>query len=108
MSNISLTVRRTWKTFENLVFLVVFCTIIYGLVTTFSTSTWTSLMGKGYVAELTDPMASGEYYKSVLALLSLMTTFFILLELVRLIYSTWDKSGIGESRNARIARIHEE
>lgn len=80
--------KTIWKIIENLAFLAAFGTIMYGLIQAFSASTWDSLMGKGYVEELKGPLLSGEYYKSILAALSLLTTVFILVELVRLIIQT--------------------
>lgn len=84
---------KYWKYLENILFVIVAATILYGLVAGFSKSTWTSLMGKGYVEELVSPLQSKEYYKSVLALLSMATTFFILVELIRLIIVEWRMQG---------------
>ncbi len=72
-------------------FIVVACIILFGLVEGFSKSTWASLMGKGFIGDLMDPIQSKEYYKIGLALLSMATTFFILLELIKLIVSEWIK-----------------
>lgn len=85
---------KYWRYLENVIFVIVAATILFGLVEGFSTSTWTSLMGKGYVGELISPIQSKEYYKSVLALLSMATTFFILVELIRLIIDEWRKTSI--------------
>lgn len=90
--------RKSWKILENLVFLFVFCSLMYGIVTAFSESTWTSLMGAGFAKDLSDPVQTGEYYKSILAVLSIMTTFFVLVELIRLFVQVWrsDESPIRE------------
>ncbi|MDP4284938.1 MAG: sterol desaturase family protein [Bacteroidota bacterium] len=82
---------KYYKYLENAVFILVAATILYGLVEGFSTSVWTSLMGKGYVDKLVTPLMKKAYYKSVLALLSMATTFFILLELTRLIIGEYRK-----------------
>jgi sterol desaturase/sphingolipid hydroxylase (fatty acid hydroxylase superfamily) len=95
------------KYVENIIFIIVAILIVYGLVEGFSTSTWNSLMGKGYVAELLDPLQKKEYYKSVLALLSIATTFFILLELIKLIFIEWKKRSALDrlNKDASISKI---
>ena len=93
---------KYWKYVENIVFVIVAATILYGLVEGFSKSTWTSLMGKGYVGELMTPLQTKEYYKSVLALLSMLTTFFILLELIKLIIEAWKKTQFSPELNHAI------
>lgn len=93
MSTKGFSLRHLWKGLENLAFIAAFASIMYGLILAFSASTWESLMGKGYVAELNDPMQSGEYYKIILAILSLLTTIFILVELVHLILQTRKHQG---------------
>lgn len=93
------------KYFENLIFIIVAVAIIYGLAEGFSISTWNSLMGKGYAGELLDPLQKKEYYKSVLALLSMATTFFILLELTKLIVIEWKKQSFEETKNKSIPAV---
>jgi len=90
------------KYLENLIFIIVAVAIIYGLAEGFSISAWNSLIGKGYAGELLDPLQKKEYYKSVLALLSMATTFFILLELTKLIVIEWKKQSSEENRNKGI------
>ena len=84
------------KYFENIIFIIAAAFIIYGLAKGFSVSTWNSLMGKGYVGELIDPLRKKEYYKSILALLSIATTFFILLELTKLLVIEWREQSLAE------------
>jgi sterol desaturase/sphingolipid hydroxylase (fatty acid hydroxylase superfamily) len=81
-------VGKYWKYLENILFIIVAAMILYGLVVAVSGSTWASISGKGYVEELTGPIKTKDYYKSVLALLSMLTSFFILLEFIRLIVIT--------------------
>jgi len=86
-----ISIGKYWKYLENIAFIILGAIILYGLVEGFSTSVWKSLTGKGYVDDLVTPITTKEYYKSVLALLSIATTFFILVELVRLIIREYRK-----------------
>ncbi|MBM3178199.1 MAG: sterol desaturase family protein [Bacteroidetes bacterium] len=83
---------RLWKFLENAVFVLVFVTVLYGLISAFSQSTWTSLMGMGFAQDISEPIENKEFYKSILAVLSILTTFFILVELIVLTYSIWRES----------------
>jgi len=90
-SDMKISIGKYWKYLENIAFIILGAIILYGLVEGFSTSVWESLTGKGYVDDLVTPITTKEYYKSVLALLSIATTFFILVELVRLIIAEYRK-----------------
>lgn len=85
-------VSRIWKFLENVIFVLVFTTVLYGLISAFSESTWTSLMGMGFAQELSEPIQNKEFYKSILAVLSILTTFFIVVELIVLTLSIWRES----------------
>lgn len=81
---------KYWRYFENVAFAIVALMVLYGLTIGFSKSVWESFTGNGYIGELTNPLQKQEYYKSILALLSMLTTFFILFEIIRLIIAAWN------------------
>ncbi|MBL0136595.1 MAG: sterol desaturase family protein [Chitinophagaceae bacterium] len=78
--------KRYWRWIENLLFIFFFITILYVTITSFFDGTWKSFFGMGFLHDLYDPIQNKVYYKSVLALLSVLTTFFLLLEMVRLFF----------------------
>ena len=80
---------KVWRTLEDVVFVVVASTILYSMITGFTESTYTSLMGKGFASELLDPIRNKEYYKTILSILSILTTFFVVLEIIRLLVTEW-------------------
>lgn len=73
-----------WKLIENLFFIGFFFSIIYITITSFLDGTFKSFAGMGFFNDVTDPINKKVYYKSVLAILSILTTFFLLVEMIRL------------------------
>jgi hypothetical protein len=80
---------RIWRTLEDIVFVIVASTILYTMITGFTESTYSSLMGKGFASELLDPIRNKAYYKTILSILSILTTFFVVLEIIRLLVTQW-------------------
>ncbi len=76
--------KKYWNILENLLFLVFACTTLYITITSFINGTWQSFFGKGFAEDLSSPVLKKEYYQSVMALLSILTTFFLLAEMIRL------------------------
>ena len=76
--------RLLWRWIENLLFLFFAVTIIYVTINDFMNGTWKSVLGMGFAGDLYDPIKKKAFYQSVLTLLSILTTFFLLLEMLRL------------------------
>jgi sterol desaturase/sphingolipid hydroxylase (fatty acid hydroxylase superfamily) len=77
-------VKSFWKSIENLLFIGFAASIIYLTVTSFIDGSIKSFMGMGYLNNMADPIQKKIYYQSVMALLSMLTTFFLLVEMIRL------------------------
>ena len=73
-----------WNIAENLLFAGFAISILYITINSFFNGTWQSLRGMGFLNDITDPVSKKIYYKAVLAILSILTTFFLLVEMVRL------------------------
>ncbi len=77
-------VKMIWASIENLLFIGFAATILYVTVHSFIEGSWKSFMGMGYLDNLANPIQKKIYYQSVMALLSILTTFFLLVEMIRL------------------------
>jgi sterol desaturase/sphingolipid hydroxylase (fatty acid hydroxylase superfamily) len=77
-------VKSLWKIIENLLFLGFAASIIYLTVISFIDGSIKSFIGMGYLNNMADPIQKKIYYQSVMALLSMLTTFFLLVEMIRL------------------------
>jgi sterol desaturase/sphingolipid hydroxylase (fatty acid hydroxylase superfamily) len=86
MSNQINTLSKTWKTIENLFFMGFFISIIYITVMSFMDGTLKSFVGMGFLQDISDPINKKVYYKSIMAILSILTTFFLLVEMLRLFF----------------------
>ena len=75
---------RCWYLLENLLFAGFATTILYITINSFFNGTWQSLRGMGFLNDISDPLSKKIYYKAVLAVLSVLTTFFLLVEMLRL------------------------
>lgn len=75
-----------WNAIENLLFVGFAVSIIYLTIQGFFDGTFKSLSGMGFLRDISDPINKREYYKSVLAILSILTTFFLLFEMIRLFF----------------------
>lgn len=73
-----------WNIAENLLFAGFAISILYITINSFFNGTWQSLRGMGFLNDITDPLSKRIYYKAVLAILSMLTTFFLLVEIIRL------------------------
>ena len=80
------TIATIWKSIENLFFIGFFISIIYVTITSFMDGTLKSFVGMGFLQDITDPVNKKIYYKSILAILSILTTFFLLVEMIRLFF----------------------
>ena len=76
-------VKSLWKIIENLLFLGFAASIIYLTVISFIDGSIKSFIGMGYLNNMADPIQKKIYYQSVMALLSMLTTFFLLVEMIR-------------------------
>lgn len=77
-------IKSNWNRVENLLFIGFAITIIYVTIDSFINGSIKSFVGMGYLQDLTDPIQKKNYYQSVMALLSILTTFFLLVEMIRL------------------------
>ncbi|MBS1667712.1 MAG: sterol desaturase family protein [Bacteroidetes bacterium] len=76
--------KGTWQSIENAMFLFFAVSILYVTISSFIDGTWKCFLGKGFLDEIYNPLKKKSYYESILALLSILTTFFLLLEMIRL------------------------
>jgi sterol desaturase/sphingolipid hydroxylase (fatty acid hydroxylase superfamily) len=76
--------KSAWGKIEDLLFIGFACSIIYVTVDSFVNGSVKSFFGMGYLKDLTDPVQKKMYYQSVMAILSILTTFFLLVEMIRL------------------------
>jgi len=76
--------KHVWRKIEDLLFIGFACTILYVTINSFVNGSVKSFFGMGYLKDLTDPVQKKIYYQSVMAILSILTTFFLLVEMVRL------------------------
>jgi len=76
--------RSIWRKLEDVLFIFFAATIMYVTVQTFVNGSYKSFFGMGYLQDLTDPVQKKNYYQSVMAILSILTTFFLLVEMIRL------------------------
>ena len=77
-------VKNIWRSVENSLFLGFAASILYFTVNSFLDGTIKSFMGMGYLNDMADPIQKKIYYQSVMVLLSTLTTFFLLVEMIRL------------------------
>jgi len=73
--------KSAWGKIEDLLFIGFACSIIYVTVDSFVNGSVKSFFGMGYLKDLTDPVQKKMYYQSVMAILSILTTFFLLVEM---------------------------
>lgn len=85
--------KQTWYIVENLFFAFFFFSIVYVSIESFFNGTWSSLKGMGFLQDISDPINKKIYYKAVLAILSILTTFFLLVEMIRMFvrYNPFDQ-----------------
>lgn len=76
--------KHVWRKIEDLLFIGFACTILYVTINSFVNGSVKSFFGMGYLKDLTDPVQKKIYYQSVMAILSILTTFFLLVEMIRL------------------------
>lgn len=84
MNNLKSIGSKVWMTIENILFIGFAASILYLTVNSFFDGTWKSLSGMGFFKDITDPINKKVYYQSILAILSILTTFFLLVEIIRL------------------------
>ena len=77
-------VKSIWRSLENILFLGFAISILYVTIGSFIDGSIKSFMGMGYLNNMADPIQKKIYYQSVMALLSMLTTFFLLVEIIRL------------------------
>ncbi|MBZ5859305.1 sterol desaturase family protein [Flavihumibacter profundi] len=77
-------IARIWNRVENIFFLGFAISILWITVNGFFDGTWKSISGMGFLQDITDPVNKKIYYKAALAIISILTTFFLLFEMVKL------------------------
>jgi sterol desaturase/sphingolipid hydroxylase (fatty acid hydroxylase superfamily) len=77
-------IKSFWRSIENLLFIGFAISIIYVTIISFVDGSIKSFIGMGYLNDMADPIQKKIYYQSVMALLSILTTFFLLVEMIRL------------------------
>ena len=77
-------IKFIWNKIENLLFIGFATTILYVTINSFVDGSIKSFLGMGYLNDMADPIQKKIYYQSVMALLSMLTTFFLLVEMIRL------------------------
>ncbi|MGC4034707.1 MAG: sterol desaturase family protein [Chitinophagaceae bacterium] len=75
---------NAWHVIENLLFTGFAISILYITIESFFDGTWKSLSGMGFFQDISEPINKKIYYKSVMAILSILTTIFLLVEMIRL------------------------
>ena len=80
--------KAVWRIIENVLFIVFAVSILYVTISSFIEGSWKSFLGMGYINDLADPIQKKIYYQSVMSLLSILTTFFLLVEMIRLFITT--------------------
>ena len=81
-------IKAVWRIIENILFIIFAVSILYITVSSFIEGSWKSFLGMGYINDLADPIQKKIYYQSVMSLLSILTTFFLLVEMIRLFITT--------------------
>ncbi len=66
---------------EIAIFVGTFAYLFYGNASGFAQYFWATITGKGFLEDFRVPFAAGEYYKSVLAVIWLLVSFFTLWEI---------------------------
>lgn len=77
-------IKFIWNKIENLLFIGFAASILYLTINSFIDGSLKSFIGMGYLNDMADPIQKKIYYQSVMALLSMLTTFFLLVEMIRL------------------------
>lgn len=90
-----LKIKSLWGKAENLLFIGFASSILYVTINSFVNGSIQSIVGMGYLEDLTDPIQKKNYYQSVMALLSILTTFFLLVEMIRLFVKLNPFKGLG-------------
>jgi sterol desaturase/sphingolipid hydroxylase (fatty acid hydroxylase superfamily) len=93
------------KYLENLIFLYVFCYILYYLVSGFSQYSWATITGNGFIDDFTNPIRTKEYYKCFLSIIGLLTSFYYLWEIGRLFMEVLKKERNNKWVGAKFIRI---
>ncbi len=76
---------RNWRITENVIFVLAFGFILYNLVSGYWMDIYHSLKGKGFVGSIIQPALTHDYYLSLVSVIVLLNTTFILWEIVTLI-----------------------
>lgn len=73
---------KNWKIFENVIFILAFGFILYGLITSYWQYIYDSIQGKGYLGAIIDPILSHEYYRSFISVIIILNSTCVLWEIV--------------------------
>lgn len=74
-----------WQIFENVIFVCAFCFIMYKLIFDYWLYLYNSSKGKGFIGAVIDPISTHSYYKSIVAIIGMVTFIYLLWEIVSLV-----------------------
>ena len=72
---------KNWRIFENVIFILAFGFILYGLITSYWQYIYDSVQGKGYLGAIIDPILSHEYYRSIISAIIILNSTCVLWEI---------------------------
>ena len=76
---------KNWRITENVIFIVAFGFIMYNLVSGYWLAVYHSIKGNGFAGSIIQPVIKHHYYLSLVSVIVLLNTTFILWEIVSLI-----------------------
>src|ERR1700733_5728526 len=74
-----------WRVIENVIFVVAFGFIMYKLISDYWLYIYNSVKGKGFIGAVVDPISTGDYYKSAVAIIIMLNATCLLWEILSLI-----------------------
>jgi len=77
---------RNLRIAENAIFVFAFGFIMYKLLSSYGLAFFDSIKGKGYIGAITSPFAKHDYYMSVVTVLIILNTTFILWEILSFLF----------------------
>ena len=74
-----------WRIIENVIFVFAFGFIMYKLISDYWLYIFNSAKGKGFIGAVIHPILNHNYYKSILAIIIMLTVTYLLWEVLSLI-----------------------
>ncbi|HTD39097.1 MAG TPA: sterol desaturase family protein [Mucilaginibacter sp.] len=75
-------INKTLRIIENVVFVFAFGFIMYELISTYGVYIYDSIKGKGYLGAIIDPIRTHQYYISIVSIIIILNSTFVLWEIV--------------------------